>query len=183
MSDGHRLCWCKRDEYASPREPGRYVPYCILQFHHGNTEKNPPSSTVACHSGMDLKGCTKLCELKIRANHPSEIAIIWTITSMEIRKITFIQSKVFLHRVYESMLEGGLCAMVNRTGYIGQLEVEFRGAYFPRGDPGVVEIERHLRHLRGCEQVEVKFTDVEGNIIHSWGNPSTRILECSPSDS
>ena len=183
MSDGHQACRCKRDEYAPPREPGRYVPYCILQFHHGNTEKNPPS-TVAFDSGVSLDGCTKLHELKIRGNDLSEASVIRSITSMEIRKIIFLQSEAFLRKVSESKLDGVLCALVNRTGYIGQLEVEFRGAYFIYGDRGIVfEIERHLRHLRKCERVEVKFTDVEGNIIHSWGNPSTRILECSPSDS
>ena len=78
------------------------------------------------------------------------------------------------------MLERGLYALANRTGYNGQLEVEFRGAHFPQGGRGVV-FEEYLRHLRKCEQVEVKFTDVGGNIIHSWGDLSTRMR--SPWDS
>ena len=64
----------------------------------------------------------------------------------------------------EGDLENGLCALARRTANNWQLEVEFRGAEFLRGDR---LFEAFLQNLPR-EWAMVKFVDVEGNTIYSW---------------
>ena len=123
-------------------------------------------STIVFKS-FDLRSCTKLRELKIgNCSYGWDIYIIGTITSTEIRKIILTESRILGLPRYEHNLERGLCALVDRTG--AQLEVEFRGDYFLQGDRGVV-FEDYLPYFLQCKGAKVKFVDVEGNIIYSWG--------------
>ena len=84
---------------------------------------------------------------------------------MKIRRVVFTRLDVLRDPAHELKLDHGLCELVNQPGYNGRLEVVFRGAY---DDSGVV-FEDFLPNLRKCERAEVKFIDVEGNIIHSLG--------------
>ena len=67
---------------------------------------------------------------------------------------------------YEHDLGNGLRALAGRMENGGQLEVEFRGARFLRGDRSIV-FEGFLQSLR-CKRAMVKFVDVKGNTIYSW---------------
>jgi hypothetical protein len=81
---------------------------------------------------LTLPYCQGLRELEIEASYPTtaELSLISSISSTNIRKITFAQSAAFHALVVDlvnwTQLDNALCHLVDRSEYGLRLEVEFR---------------------------------------------------------